>query len=315
MDMKMATGYYLNVYEESLCGSTSKDIFIVFNEANSKPTIEELEEIKAVVESELKNDPEGTNLRQVIEDINFPCVNFGVQVISSMNNSLSISQKASDIIEKDPMLAREIYEQKKMEYAIEDITARMEDNLKEMNVNDLSRDEIKKIAESFHDTVDANGTFWDVYWEAADYAIDEHLKEREGNILLEGQVNKSGKYAIVGYDKDNDLYEILETSDDLEGLKVRGETLFNYQLNSDALRSKKTNEPFDWFEICNTEEADYPNHYYWASYDTSSKLTSLGNDLDEKIAAADYIRKEEKQMPDKDVSRATQDRPIRERGE
>lgn len=310
--MKMATGYYLNVYEDSIYGNTLKDIFIVFNEANSKPTIEELEEIKALVESELKKDPKGINLRQEIEDMDLPCVHCGVQVISPINNSLSISQKASDIIDKNPMLAREIYEQKKMEYAMEDITARIEGYLEDMNVDALPVDEIKKIAQVFHDTLGANDTFWDVYWESADYAIEEHLKEREGNILLEGQVNKNGIYAIVGYDKDYDLYEILETSDDLEGLKVRGETLFNYQLNSDALRSKKTNEPFDWFEICNTEEADYPAHYYWASYDTSSKLTSLGNDLDEKIAAADYIRKEESQMPDKDGSRVTQETNKRE---
>lgn len=42
--MNVATGHYLNTYEDSLYGGSSKDIFIVFNEGNSIPTINELEE-------------------------------------------------------------------------------------------------------------------------------------------------------------------------------------------------------------------------------------------------------------------------------
>lgn len=53
-------------------------------------------------------------------------------------------------------------------------------------------------------------------------------------------------------------------------------------------------------------------HTDWGKYKFEREEAVLINaSLDEKIAAADSIRKEKEQMPDKDVSRDVQDEPIR----
>ena len=54
------------------------------------------------------------------------------------------------------------------------------------------------------------------------------------------------KHTLFGYDKDNDLYEALFTAspDRMRGL---GEIIARHQLQTDDLRCKETDEPFDWF--------------------------------------------------------------------
>lgn len=77
-------------------------------------------------------------------------------------------------------------------------------------------------------------------------------------------------YTLVGYDKDNDVYETLEVHEDLEYLKLRGQDIAEIQRDTDGFTRvcpDGTLEPFDWFEICNIEDADYPDCYYWASYE------------------------------------------------
>lgn len=79
-------------------------------------------------------------------------------------------------------------------------------------------------------------------------------------------------YALVGYDKDYDVYETLETHEDLEYLKLKGQDVAKIQRATDRFRricSDGTSEPFDWFLICDEEDADYPypNRHYWASYE------------------------------------------------
>ena len=73
-------------------------------------------------------------------------------------------------------------------------------------------------------------------------------------------------YALVGYDKDNDVYEVIETHKDLEYLKLRGNDVAEIQKETNSFRRSGYGEPFDWFEIVNANDTKYPNCYYWASY-------------------------------------------------
>lgn len=73
------------------------------------------------------------------------------------------------------------------------------------------------------------------------------------------------QYALVGYDKDNDVYETIIESDNLSYLiKVGTEIAKDESLYRVCEDGRK--EPFDWFEIVNANDTTYPNCYYWASY-------------------------------------------------
>ena len=74
--MHVAFGHYLNVFD--LYGK--KDVFIIFNEANSKPTEKELDILHKLVEEELEKEPSGMTLQEAIESSGLECVDFGVQV-------------------------------------------------------------------------------------------------------------------------------------------------------------------------------------------------------------------------------------------
>lgn len=75
------------------------------------------------------------------------------------------------------------------------------------------------------------------------------------------------KYALVGYDKDNDVYKVIETYEDLEYLKLKGKYVAEIQKETDNFRKNSDGEPFDWFEIVNANDTEYPNCYYWTSYE------------------------------------------------
>ena len=75
------------------------------------------------------------------------------------------------------------------------------------------------------------------------------------------------RYALVGYDKDNDVYEVIEEHDDLEYLKLKGKDVAEIQKETDSFRRNDNGEPFDWFEIVNGNDTKYPDVYYWASYE------------------------------------------------
>ena len=72
------------------------------------------------------------------------------------------------------------------------------------------------------------------------------------------------KYELVGYDKDNDIYEIIETSENLEYLKTKGKEIVEIQKNTDSFHASDNKEPFDWFEIV---QSDNYNVLYWVSYE------------------------------------------------
>lgn len=73
--MKMASGYYLNVY------GNGRDVFVIFNEPNSEPSAEELTALAALVEREIEKPHTDAKLREIIEDTGLKCVEYGVQVI------------------------------------------------------------------------------------------------------------------------------------------------------------------------------------------------------------------------------------------
>ena len=74
--MKVASGYYLNVFDPS----GKRDVFVIFNEPNPAPTAEELSAIAELVEREIQNGPTCGRLRIAIENSGVACVEYGVQV-------------------------------------------------------------------------------------------------------------------------------------------------------------------------------------------------------------------------------------------
>ena len=100
--MHIAFGYYLNVFD--LYGK--RDIFIIFNEANSKPTENELETLGKLVEAELEKEPSGATLQEVIENSGLECVDFGVQVKTFGLNTRSLEaqvQSASNRVSESAL--------------------------------------------------------------------------------------------------------------------------------------------------------------------------------------------------------------------
>ena len=87
--MHVAFGYYLNLF--NLYGK--EDIFIIFNEANSKPTTKELDMLNKLVEAELEKEPSGITLQDAIENSGLKCVDFGVQVKTSGLKTHSLEDK------------------------------------------------------------------------------------------------------------------------------------------------------------------------------------------------------------------------------
>lgn len=79
--MEAASGYYLNLYDNKY-GSwdAGRDVFILFNEANSEPTGDELNALIVLVEQELEKNPGGETLQEVVENSGLECVAFGVQI-------------------------------------------------------------------------------------------------------------------------------------------------------------------------------------------------------------------------------------------
>ena len=71
------------------------------------------------------------------------------------------------------------------------------------------------------------------------------------------------RYELVGYDKDNDIYEVIESSEDLEYLKLKGNDVAEIQRETDGFRVNGNEEPFDWFEIVQEDNYDIA---YWVSY-------------------------------------------------
>ena len=71
------------------------------------------------------------------------------------------------------------------------------------------------------------------------------------------------KYDLVGYDKDNDIYEVIEESEDLEYLKLKGKDITEIQRDTDGFRANGNGEPYDWFEIVQSDNYDV---LYWESY-------------------------------------------------
>ena len=108
--MNMAFGYYLNIFD--LYGK--RDVFIIFNEANSKPTENELDVLGKLVEAELEKEPSGITLQNAIENSGLECVGFGVQVkafglktrsLEDKNHTVSNHLAESHLDKQPPVIA------------------------------------------------------------------------------------------------------------------------------------------------------------------------------------------------------------------
>ena len=80
------------------------------------------------------------------------------------------------------------------------------------------------------------------------------------------------KYALVGYNKDNDIYGVIEMHEDLEYLKLKGKDVAEIQKATDSFRVDGYKEPFDWFEIVDANDVEYPNVCYWTSYEDDADI-------------------------------------------
>lgn len=95
--------------------------------------------------------------------------------------------------ENEEVSVREIYERMKRFYAIEDAKMRLTqeecDNLfRDENDNDISEEAAKVVYEEVADmamrTLEKSDSFWDSYWAAFDYAINElHKKKSQINMF------------------------------------------------------------------------------------------------------------------------------------
>ncbi len=71
------------------------------------------------------------------------------------------------------------------------------------------------------------------------------------------------KYALIGYEKNDDVYEVIETHEDLEYLKLKGCDIAEIQKETNSFRFNGIAEPFVWFEIVQENNYDV---VYWVSY-------------------------------------------------
>lgn len=66
---------------------------------------------------------------------------------------------------------RKAYEVKNMEYLMEDVTCKIEDEF------DLDDDELAIIVERFENALEHNDMYWDCYWDTMEYVINEYIRE------------------------------------------------------------------------------------------------------------------------------------------
>lgn len=60
------------------------------------------------------------------------------------------------------------------------------------------------------------------------------------------------RYKLMGYDKDNDVYDFIMDSDDYNKVYFTAFVIYP-MLIEDRLLSKDNREPYDWFEIWDTK--------------------------------------------------------------
>ena len=101
---------------------------------------------------------------------------------------------------------------------------------------------------------------------------DKKPKEKENTfdtskgLITSDNVNVITKatFTLMGYDKDNDIYETIMNSMDLLSLIETGKSFAKYQKETDHFKSSK-GEPYDWFVIKKKDDI-YPCAFYWVSY-------------------------------------------------
>ncbi len=93
-------------------------------------------------------------------------------------------------------------------------------------------------------------------------------QERQKHLTIDDVIDElpdENMYALVGYDKDNDVYEIIERHWDMEYLKLKGKDAVENDLTS-----LRTLQPYDWFKIVSASDVEYPDAYYWTSYEQTT---------------------------------------------
>lgn len=88
-EFKFATGNYLNIYDDL----GRYDIFVIFNEANEKPTKAEFVALQYMVKEEMEDIIQKkyldnyiiiNSIRRAVEESEFNCIKYGVQVIMNV---------------------------------------------------------------------------------------------------------------------------------------------------------------------------------------------------------------------------------------
>jgi hypothetical protein len=79
-------------------------------------------------------------------------------------------------------------------------------------------------------------------------------------------------FTLIGYDKDNDLYEFIMKDTHLLSLIETGKNFAKYQKETDHFKSSK-GEPYDWFEIIKSGDTA-PCYRYWVSLQKDGEIKS-----------------------------------------
>ena len=80
--MEISTGHYLNLFEKK-----GADVFLIFNEVNREPTVDEIEILSSLIEREMNQNvfADRDQLREVLEKAvdmcNLECIEFGFQIV------------------------------------------------------------------------------------------------------------------------------------------------------------------------------------------------------------------------------------------
>ena len=74
--MTRASGYYLNVF-----GEKGLDLFVILNEANDQPTMDEYDILYEIMEQEVYKGSSAEVIKEEIELSELNCVAYGVQVL------------------------------------------------------------------------------------------------------------------------------------------------------------------------------------------------------------------------------------------
>lgn len=75
------------------------------------------------------------------------------------------------------------------------------------------------------------------------------LIENMTETMKDKNLEKDRTYCVMGYDKDNDVYEVIAESPQFEHMMITAKAIINYHLNVKEIHRIDNDEPFDFFTL------------------------------------------------------------------